>query len=72
VARFTAEITLPIVAKGLLESEYAGRSRVKITTTKSSTTVRIESDGLSSLKAALNSALRDLTVVEAASKAAKA
>ncbi len=41
----------------------------KIESKKASTVVRIESDQLSSFKAALNSALRDLTVVESATKA---
>lgn len=68
-ARFSAVITLPIGAKGLVRSEKRGRSVTKISGTGSSTTARIEAGDMPSFKATLNSVLRDLTVVESVEKA---
>lgn len=66
---FTAEITLPVDAKGLLTPDHGGRSKVKITAKGQSTIVKVESEDISSFRAAINSALRDLTVIESTSKA---
>ncbi|MDE1866000.1 MAG: hypothetical protein KGH94_05185 [Candidatus Micrarchaeota archaeon] len=71
LAKFRAEITLPVDAKGLLESNSYGRSKVRIKTGKSSTTINVESEDISAFKAALNSTLRDIVVVGSVSKAAE-
>jgi tRNA threonylcarbamoyladenosine modification (KEOPS) complex Pcc1 subunit len=69
--KFSSVITLPVSTKGLLKSEKRGRASTQITEIGDATEVRIVAADMSSFRATVNAVLRDLTVVEAVSKAAK-
>ena len=68
MAKFSAVITLPMASKRLVKPERRGRSATRISSSKSNTMVMIDAADMASLKATMNSVLRDLTVVEAVSK----
>lgn len=69
--KFTAVITLPVSAKGILKEEKIGRGTTEIKTSGTSTTVRIMAADMASFRASVNSVLRDLTVIESVSKAGR-
>ena len=66
--KFSAVITLPITSKGLVTSGKIGRGNTKITASESRTKVEIEAGDMASFRAAINSAIRDLTIVDSISK----
>jgi tRNA threonylcarbamoyladenosine modification (KEOPS) complex Pcc1 subunit len=67
-ARFSAIITLPVNVKGLVKSGKRGRGATKISSSSTATTLKIGAADIASFKATLNSALRDITVVESVSR----
>ena len=66
--KFTAVITLPVSAKGILKEEKIGRGTTEIKTSGTTTTIKITAADMASFRASVNSVLRDLTVIEAVSK----
>ncbi len=68
--KFSAVMSLPISAKGLVKSESRGRSSAKISASGQSTDVKIEAEDMVSFRATVNSVLRDLNTIDAVSRSA--
>ena len=67
-SRFSAVLTLPVEAKGLLKTGKVGRSAIRVRSAGQATTINIEAEDMPSFRAAVNSTVRDMTVIGSVSQ----